>query len=116
MPCQLVFTVKSPLRRENEGFLAITCYIACFISDRLTEISEAFDNGNQPRSWSSSSRCHRNAQRTRVLRKNPVALAFVNATSPGMLLAATALTPLPRLSQECRIEFIMQAGAAGVAE
>ena len=58
-----------------------------------------------------NSRCHRTAQRTRVLRKNPVALAFLNATNPGMLLAATALTPLPRLSQDCISAFIVQIGA-----
>ena len=33
---------------------------------------------------------------------------FVNATSPGMLLAATALIPLPRLSQDCIYAFIVQ--------
>jgi len=33
-----------------------------------------------------------------------------------MLLAATALTPLPRLSQDCSFEFIAQVGATGAAE
>ena len=33
-----------------------------------------------------------------------------------MLLAATALTPLPRLSQDCISAFIVQVGATGAAE
>ena len=40
----------------------------------------------------------------------------VNATSPGMLLAATALTPLPRLLQDCISAYIVQVGATGAAE
>ena len=43
-------------------------------------------------------------------------LAFLNATRPGMLLAATALTPLPRLSQDCISALIVQVGATGAAE
>ena len=43
-------------------------------------------------------------------------LAFLNATSPGMLLAATTLTPLPRLSQDCISAPIVQVGATGAAE
>jgi hypothetical protein len=33
-----------------------------------------------------------------------------------MLLAATALTPLPRLSQDCISAYIVQVGATGAAE
>jgi hypothetical protein len=33
-----------------------------------------------------------------------------------MLLAATALTPLPRLSQDCISALIVQVGATGAAE
>jgi len=33
-----------------------------------------------------------------------------------MLLAATALTPLPRLSQDCTSALIVQVGATGAAE
>ena len=63
-----------------------------------------------------ASRCHRTAQRTRAFRRNPVVLAFGNATSPGMLLAATTLTTLPRRSQDCISAFIVQVGATGAAE
>ena len=41
---------------------------------------------------------------------------FVNATSPGMLLAAIALTTLPRFSQDCISAPIVQFGATGAAE
>ena len=62
------------------------------------------------------SRCRRNAQRTRILCRNPVVLAFVNAISPDILLAATALTILPRLSQDCISASIVQVGAIGATE
>ena len=52
------------------------------------------------------------AFRNGVLRRNP----FVNATSPGMLLAATALIPLPPPSQDCISALIVQVGATGAAE
>jgi hypothetical protein len=40
----------------------------------------------------------------------------VNASSHGLLLAATKLTPLPRLSQDCISAPIVQVGATGAAE
>ena len=43
-------------------------------------------------------------------------LRLVNATSPRMLLAATALTPLPLPSQNCISALIVQVGATGAAE
>ena len=43
-------------------------------------------------------------------------LALLNATSPGMLLVATTLTPLPRLSHDCISAPILQVGATGAAE
>ena len=42
-------------------------------------------------------------------------LSFVNVTSPGMLLAATTLITLPRLSQDLISAPIVQVGATGAA-
>ena len=73
-------------------------------------------NGRAPAREAATSRFRCRAFRNGVLRRNPAVLAFVNATSPGMLLAATALTPLPPPSQDCISALIVQVGATGAAE
>ena len=73
-------------------------------------------NGRAPAREAATSGFRCRAFRNGVLRRNPAVLAFVNPTSPGMLLAATALTPLPPPSQDCISALIVQVGATGAAE
>ena len=48
LPSGLVFTEKSLLRREKEGFLYISSDSCFYVFKRLTEFDCKLRNGNQP--------------------------------------------------------------------